>query len=65
MIFRDPDHGFTKNHKISYVLESLTDLLFKFDAQASENSELWAINCYTMFKRFKRGLYLEAITRIK
>lgn len=33
MIFRNPDSGFSKNHKISYNLETLTDLLFKLEAK--------------------------------
>ncbi len=33
MIFRDPEHGFSKNHKISYNLESITDLLFRLDTK--------------------------------
>lgn len=65
MIFRNPDSGFSKNHKISYNLEVLTDLLFKLETKIDENSDLWGINIYTIFKRFLKGLYLEGLTRIK
>ena len=33
MIFRNPDSGFSKNHKISYNLEIVTELLFKLEAK--------------------------------
>ena len=33
MIFRNPDSGFSQNHKISYNLEIVTDLLFKLEAK--------------------------------
>jgi hypothetical protein len=65
MIFRNPDSGFSKNHKISFNLETLTDLLFKLEVRIDENKELWGINIYTIFKRFLKGLYLEGLTRIK
>ena len=65
MLFRNPDYGFTKNHKISYNFEILTELIFKLEAKIDENSDLWGINIYAIFKRFLRGLYLEGLSRIK
>ncbi len=65
MIFRIPDSGFSKNHRISYNLEALTELLFKLEAKIDENDDLWGINIYSIFKRFLKGLYLEGLTRIK
>jgi hypothetical protein len=65
MIFRNPDSGFSKNHRISYSLETLTDLLFKLEAKIDENNQLWAINIYAILKRYLKGLYLVGLTRIK
>ena len=58
MLFRNPDYGFTKNHKISYSFDILYDLIFKLETKIDENSDLWGINIYAIYKRFLRGLYL-------
>jgi hypothetical protein len=65
MLFLNPDYGFTKNHKISYNFDTLTELVFRLEAKIDDNSDLWGINIYAIFKRFLRGLYLEGLSRIK
>lgn len=38
MIFRNSESGFSRNHKISYNLEALTDILFKLEVKIDENN---------------------------
>lgn len=65
MAFKNPDFGFTKNHKISYNLEILTESIFRLEGKIDENSDLWGVNIYAIVKRFLKGLYLEGLSRIR
>lgn len=64
MIFRHPEHGFSKG-KISYSLDVLTEIMFKLESKIDECTELWCINVYSLFKKYLKSLYLEGVTRIK
>lgn len=63
--FRNPSHGLRSLDSISYNLELLTKLLFKLDAAIDEQSSLWAINIYYIFKSFIKGLALIGVARIQ
>lgn len=65
MIFRNPSAGLRKLDNISYSLELLTDLLFRLEAAIDENSSLWAINSYYVFRSFIKGLLLIGVARVK
>jgi hypothetical protein len=42
----------------------LTDLLFKLELAVDDKNDLWAVNTYSIIKRFRKGLYFEATYRI-
>jgi len=64
-IFRNPVNGLRKLDKISYNLELLTNLLFRLEATIDNNSSLWAINSFYIFKSFIKGLVLIGVGRVK
>lgn len=63
--FRNPQNGLRKLDRISYNLEILTNILFRLDAAIDEQSSLWAINIYYLFKSFIKGLLLIGVARFK
>lgn len=65
MVFRNHSNGLRKLDHITYNLELLTELLFRLEASIDENSGLWAINSYYIFKSFIKGLLLIGVARVK
>lgn len=63
--FRHPQNGLRKLDRISYNLEILTNLLFRLDGAIDNESTLWAINIYYLFKSFIKGLVLIGVARFK
>eukprot|EP00919_Chromeraceae_sp_WS-2016_P043236 GHVR01103268.1.p1 GENE.GHVR01103268.1~~GHVR01103268.1.p1 ORF type:complete len:135 (+),score=3.34 GHVR01103268.1:1446-1850(+) len=65
MIFRNPIECLTNIYRISYNLEAITNLLFRLEGAIDEDQALWPINTMAIFKKFRRGLYLLSLSRIK
>jgi hypothetical protein len=63
--FRNPASGLKRLDRISYNLDVLTSILFRLEAAIDENSTLWAINTFYIFKCFIKGLLLIGVARVK
>lgn len=64
-IFRNPTLGLRKLDRISYNLEILTSLLQRLEIAIDENSTLWAINTFYIFKNYIKGLLLIGLARVR